>query len=142
MSMFRTIVLLISFSLISMGTKAEVTVTDSWIRAVPAMMKMSAAYLKLTNDTQTDILLTGARVDFSKKTEIHDHVMSNGLMSMVHAELPILIKSGSSLEFKPKGLHIMFIGLETTLIPGAEHEIELLFDTHAPIRFSTQVAGN
>jgi len=140
MSFFRYVILLAGFSVLSIGANAEVSVSDSWIRAVPAMMTSSAGYLRLNNDTNEHLVLIGARVDFANKAEIHNHIMSNGLMKMVPAILPIRIAPGSSVEFKPKGLHIMLMGLKAPLEPNVEYQIELLFESHAPVRFTSKIA--
>ncbi len=81
----------LSFSVFSQEKRLEID--DYWLRAAPPNSMMQAAYIKLTNNSEQDIVLTGAYSPAFKMTEIHKTVVTDGVARMVH-QPDLIIKKG------------------------------------------------
>lgn len=92
-------------------------VDNGYVKASIPGMSVSAAYFSLTNHGTQSMTIVGARSTASKSTELHNHDMSKGRMVMRRVK-QIVIKSGQTFEFKPKGHHIMLIDLKEPLVAG------------------------
>ena len=111
-------VLLMTIALLSTPVVADkhntLTVTGGWVRLTPPVAENTAGYFKLTNDTKEALTLIGAETQVAKKAELHDMVNDNGAMSMQHIP-ELTIKPGETVEFRPGGKHMMFMGLKQPL---------------------------
>lgn len=129
---------LISFSLFACGllatstsawadAAADVSVEAPYVRAVPPGQPNSAAFMKLNNNGAAAHSVVNAKSTVSKVVELHTHTMEDGMMKM--RQIPKMdIPANSSLELKPGGLHVMFIGLEQQLKPGDTVNFTLVFE--------------
>ena len=113
-SIFLLAILLISGCRAQSG---ELTIQNAWAR--PASNgNNGAAYFTLENGTSSEDRLLSVTTEIADAAEVHMSMMhSNGVMSMQMQE-EVAIPSGESLEFKPGGLHVMFIGLNQDLKAG------------------------
>lgn len=86
------------------------------------------AFVQLNNTTSQDDVLIQAKANQSiaQKTELHTHVMENGVMKM-RAVKGITIKAKQQHALKPGGDHIMFLGLKKDLVNGQTFPVELTF---------------
>ena len=116
-----------SLAAITMLTlQAEVLLVDPYAKATPPNAKNSAAFMKIENKSSNDIELLSASSNISKVTEIHTHIEENGMRKMV--QIPnIKIPAKSSVELKPGGLHLMFIGLNEQLNDNSNVDLNLTF---------------
>jgi copper(I)-binding protein len=93
----------------------------------------------LTNGTAQDDQLLSASSDIAEAVEIHESkVDANGVMQMTPQEF-VAIPKGKSVEFKPGGLHIMFIGLKKDLNVGDEITVTLHFKNNEDITLTVPV---
>ena len=104
-----------------------IQIENPFARASVPGMGMSAIFMTLKNTGQQEHLLVEAQSGVSANTELHGHVMDKGMMRM-RQMAHIHIKPGQDKLLKPGGLHIMLIGLTTTLIEGREIKLKLTFD--------------
>lgn len=112
-----------------------ITVEDAWVRASAAPSAMgeavgmptTAAYLRISNNSQQADRLVGAESPAARAVEIHQTSMQNDVASMQHMP-SVEIPAGGSLEFKPGGYHLMLIDLVQPLAAGDEVEISLVFE--------------
>lgn len=101
-------------------------ISSAWAR--PGIQgNTSAAYFLINNQTDLDDKLISATSSISQATEIHLSSMTDGTMSMQQQE-SVSIPSKSTVEFKPQGLHIMFINLKDDLNVGDTFELTLDFE--------------
>ncbi len=86
-----------------------------------------AGYLKITNNgTDADVLL-GASSDVADRVEVHEtSIDDKGVASMKKLD-GVELKSGQSIELKPAGMHIMFLGLKEPLKEGGVVKAQLKF---------------
>ena len=92
----------------------DLEITNAWVREpIPGRM-MSAAYLTITNPSDSDRVLTSVTADWAGLIEIHTHLHEDGVMRM--RQLPsLVIPAGETVTFEPGGLHLMLFRLKLPL---------------------------
>jgi copper(I)-binding protein len=109
------------------GTIAEqVTVTDPYVRAVPPVVKTSAAFMQLTYQGPQEEFLVAAETPLAGAVELHMHVHDAGVMRMrriPHIHLP----PNQAVSLEPGGLHVMLFELTRPLVAGDKVPITLIF---------------
>lgn len=106
--------------------QAEVLLVDPYAKATPPNAKNSAAFMKIENKSNSDIELLAASSNISKVTELHTHIEENGMKKMI--QIPsIKIPANSSVELKPGGLHIMFLGIQNQINENSNIDLNLTF---------------
>ena len=133
----RALALLILFFGFALS-KPKIIVEDPWVRAVPPVSTMSAAFMKVRNAGDEDDYLIGARSEVSKITEIHTTVMEDGMMKMRRMK-EVKVPAGGLVEFKPMGKHIMLIDLKRPLKAGEKIRITLIFKKSGEITVEAPV---
>lgn len=115
-----------------MRTGQGVLVEEAWARP-GTIGRMSAGYFRITNHDSTPRHLTGVSSEIARTTEIHEsYEIEEGMMGM--REVPELeLPPGETIEFRPGGLHIMFIQLFNTLRDGDETNITLHFRNYEDV---------
>ncbi|MFT6029388.1 MAG: copper(I)-binding protein [Oleiphilaceae bacterium] len=121
---FVTIVLLSSF-LVQTEAQAEVQVKGAWVRLLPPMSKMTAAYMTLVSDQEDRLMSVSS--DMAKIIEIHQSKMEDGVMSMQEVKI-LLLPKNEPLELKPQSYHLMVMGLQSPLKEGEIHQFTLEFE--------------
>ena len=100
-------------------------VTNAYMPEVPSVSRSAAIYLTLSNTSPNLITLTGVSTSIAKHSMIHRTVESDGMVKMMH-HADLNIKPGDSIEFRPGGIHIMLMGLQSTPIPTS-FKLNLIF---------------
>jgi copper(I)-binding protein len=133
--MKRVLVLLASIASMAAGLAAcqpspggpQVKISDVWGRPSPIEGGNAAIYMLIMNTGSEDDRLIGASSGVAEAVEMHDMTMENDVMKMFpvdYMDLP----AGSSLELKPGGKHIMFIGLHEMFEAGQTVRVVLEFE--------------
>lgn len=105
---------------------ADVTITDGWFRALPAGLP-AGGYFTLTNNGNTEIALTGAKVAACGMVMLHQSVESGGMGRMVHVD-KVSVPAHGSVSFKPGGYHIMCMKPKPAMKIGATVPVTLVFE--------------
>ncbi len=102
--------------------------------------KVGAAFMAISARAgHTDRLLSAASQQ-AMRVEIHDIVMSDGVMMMEEAQDEVLkFNPESPLELKPHGLHVMLTGLHDPLTPESELRLTLEFEKSGTIELLATV---
>lgn len=95
-------------------------------RATVAGQSTGGGFLKLANGGADDKLLA-ATAAVSASVELHSMSMEGDVMRMRQVD-GIALPAGTTVELKPGGLHIMFIGLKAPLKAGAKFPMKLKFE--------------
>lgn len=118
---------------------AELIVEGAHIRESIPGAPNSAAFMILKNVSEQDVVLTSVTSELARTTELHNHINDEGVMRM--REVPeIVVPSGQSVELKPGGLHVMFMGLATPLKQGEQGSFTLVdqsgreYPVQAPVK--------
>ena len=129
----------IVLSAMSGSAFAELIVENANIRESIPGAPNSAAFMILKNTSAQDVVLTSATSELARATELHNHINDNGVMRM--REVPeIVVPAGQSVELKPGGLHVMFMGLATPLKQGEQGSFTLVdqsgqeYPVQAPVK--------
>lgn len=106
-----------------------IMVKDAYVRSSTPSSPTGAAFMMLTNETDTDDRLIAASSDVSKRVELHTHTEdANGVMRMGEIEGGIAIAAGEMHAMKRGGDHVMFMGLTAPLEQGSEIAVTLTFE--------------
>ena len=109
------------------GIADTITVNDPYVRAVPPMVKTSAAFMQIQNSGESEHFVVGASTPAAGAVELHMHTNDDGVMRMrriPHIHLP----PGQTVVLQPGGLHIMLFDLKSAINPGDELPVTLTFD--------------
>jgi len=114
-------------------------IRNVWARPAMQADALSAVYMVIENTGDQPERLLHAHCDVAGTVELHETKMEGGVMKMQPVD-GIDIPAKGTVELKPGGLHIMFIGLTRDLNPGDEIELELHFDKagHVPVKAVVQ----
>jgi len=125
------------------ATTSSIKISDEYVKTASmkaigidkAMDPMSAAFMTITNDTDTAVKLVGGSTDIAKKIEIHEVV--DGVMRPIEGGL--VISNGESSVLKPGGNHVMLIGLTKDLKVGDEVALTLNFSNGDKVSMTAPV---
>lgn len=103
----------------------SITITDPWIRALPASVP-SGGYFTLHNSGDKTITLTGADSPDCGMLMLHKSSDMGGMTSMEDVAT-VDVPARTSVEFKPGGYHLMCMGAKPAIKPGAKIPVTLTF---------------
>lgn len=115
----------------SVAAPDGVSVQSCWIRALPNRLP-AAGYFQLQNAGAQDVKLIGAQAEGFGKVMLHTHKESNGMASMVHVD-EVVVPAGGSIEFAPRGHHVMLEQADFDLEVGTQRPIVLWFEGPAAL---------
>ena len=119
-----------------MGQKIHVY--GAWIRAVPAVSHISAAYLTMINHGEQEDQLLSVETELAKVAEMHNVKKTDGMMSMFPVPfIPVPARGEQNL--KPGSYHIMLINLNQTPRIGEEYKLLLHFKHAGIVKVSAHV---
>ena len=130
-------------SLAQQPAPATIEIARAWSRATPAAAPVGAGYLALTNRGAEKDRLIGGSTEVAARIEVHEMRMDNGVMKMRELPEGLEVKPGETVEMKPGGFHLMFVGLKRTLKEGERFKAQLLFAKggKAEVEFLVQGLG-
>ena len=110
----------------------------AWVRAVPPVSHMSAAYLTLINHGDKDDQLLSVETELAKVAELHNVKKKDGMMSMFPVPF-VPVPAEGEQNLKPGSYHIMLINLNKTPKLGEEYELVLNFKNAGIVKTSAAV---
>lgn len=121
------IALSLSFSAAADGIADKVTVNDPYVRAVPPVVKTTAAFMQIQSSDSVERFVISADTPIAGAVELHMHEHDGGVMRMrriPHIHLP----PGKTVSLEPGGLHVMLFEVKSVLTPGDEVPLTLTFE--------------
>jgi copper(I)-binding protein len=121
------------------GSAAEtLAIQKPWSRATAPGQSVGAGYVTIVNQSGTEDRLMAVTTDISTEVQLHTTSMEGGVMRMRQVVDGIVVPANGSVELKPRGLHIMFVGLKAPLEANATFLAELQFQKAGTmtVRFS------
>ncbi len=112
---------------------SEATVRDP----IPGMNN-SVGFVRLTNTSNSDVVLVSAKAEFTKHIEFHDHELIDGVMKMYRVE-NVVIPAGETIHFQTGGLHLMLISIEPLEPKLKTVEITFITDTKEEFKVPFEV---
>lgn len=119
-------------------SEAELTIENPWIRP-GTQNRNTALFLVINNQTDKADTLYDVESDVAQVVEVHEsYKTENDMMGMRHIEF-LEIPANSKVELKPMSFHVMLIGLNEDLAPGAERSFVLKFRNAGEIKIAAVV---
>ena len=145
--MKKALFVVLSIALIAIGLSAcqsapegpQIEISGVWGRPSPMTAGNGATYFLIENTGSEDDRLINATSNVSEVVELHDMTMDDGVMKMFHVEEGYVIPAGGSVELKPGGKHVMFIGLFEKLEVGQVVTVELEFEKSGKMTVESEI---
>ncbi len=115
---------------------AQVTIADPWVRGTVGGMRATGAFMQITS--KTDVKLVAAASPVARTVEVHEMAVVDNVMRMREVQ-SIAVEAGKPVMLEPGGYHVMLIGLDKPLAPGASVPITLTFEGRDGKRQQVQV---
>lgn len=109
-------------------TAGALTIDAPWSRATPGGAKIAGGYVRIANTGSEPDRLVGGTLAVATGVEVHEMSVQDGVMRMRPLNEGLVIPPGSTVELKPGGLHLMFMGLKSPLAEGDSINGTLVFD--------------
>ena len=114
-----------------------IAIGHPYARATVPGQPTGGGFLKLENKGDTDRLLS-ASASVSGSVELHTMSMDGDVMRMRQLDA-IDLPAGKTVELKPGGLHIMFMGLKAPLKAGDSFPLKLKFEKAGEVTVEVKV---
>jgi periplasmic copper chaperone A len=108
------------------ATAGGLTVEQAWARPTVPGQSAGGGFLTIHNPGAADRLL-GIEAGVSGMVELHTMAMQGDVMQMRRVGA-INVPAGRSVQLKPGGLHVMFMGLKAPLKQGDTFPLKLKFE--------------
>jgi periplasmic copper chaperone A len=118
----------------------DLVIEAPWVRATPGGAKVAGGYVKVTNTGKEPDRLIGGSLPNSTDVEVHEMAMADNVMKMRRLPDGLEIKPGRSVELKPGGYHLMFMGLSAGLKAGQQVKGTLVFQKAGTVEVEFRVA--
>jgi copper(I)-binding protein len=119
------------FAASGMGTEykaGDLVISAPMAKATPPNAPVSGGYMTITNNGSQSDRLVSVSTPFAPKVEIHEMTMEGDVMKMRPLTGGLEIPAGGSVELKPGGYHVMFMGLTEPLKEGESRKAVLTFE--------------
>jgi copper(I)-binding protein len=131
---FRRLALAALFAVLAIPALAldyklgAIEIGQPWARATPPTAESGGGFLVITNTGTTPDRLIAVKSPAADKVEIHEMKMDGNIMRMRELEKGIEIPPGATVELKPGGFHVMFMGLKAPFTKDAKVPATLVFE--------------
>jgi len=118
-----------------------IEINHPWTRATPPTAQAGGGFLVLTNTGTTPDRLIAVKSPAADKVEIHEMKMDGNVMRMRELDKGLEIPPGATVELKPGGFHIMFMGLKAPFAKDTKVPLTLVFEKAGSIVVELPVAA-
>jgi copper(I)-binding protein len=124
-------------------TQAGITVEQPWSRATAKGARIAGGYLRVVNNGDADDVFLAGATDIAERVEVHEMAVIDNVMRMRPVDGGLVVKAGESVELKPGGYHVMFIGLKRPLREKETFTADLEFRDAgtSPVTFTVRGIG-
>ena len=110
-------------------TVGSLHIVHPWARATPKGASVGGGYMTITNNGTAPDRLIGGSSPIADRFEVHEMSTDDkGVMRMRMLKDGLEIKPGQTVELKPGGYHVMFVGLKAPLKAGERFPMKLKFE--------------
>jgi copper(I)-binding protein len=109
-------------------TVGELVISGPVAKAPPPSAPVAGGFMTITNNGSQADRLVSVSAPFAQKVEIHEMSMDGDVMKMRPVAGGLEIPAGGSVELKPGGYHVMFMGLAERLKDGESRKAVLTFE--------------
>lgn len=115
---------------------AQVKVEGAWARPTVAGQQGGGGFMALV--AAKDDKLVGGSTPVAQRFELHTMAMKGDVMEMREVS-KVDLPAGQKVEFKPGGLHVMFIGLKSPLKVGDKVPVTLKFEKAGEVKVDFEI---
>lgn len=133
----RTVLATALFAAVSAYAQATVKVDGAWARPTVQGQNVGGGYLRITGGAAADRLLS-ATAGVSRTVELHSMAMEGDVMRMRQLDA-VTVPAGQTVELKPGGMHLMFVGLSQPLKNGDSFALTLRFEKAGEVKVDVKV---
>ncbi len=108
-------------------TIGDITVSKAWSRASTGAKRPGGSFVTITNAGSTADRLIAADTPAAGKSELHNHIMEDGMMKMRHV-MAVDVPAGGMTMLKPGSFHVMMFDLANMLKEGDMFPLTLTFE--------------
>ncbi len=124
--LLATLFFMAVFSTAQAADTQDVKVTDAWMRVSPN--KVAGAFFEIKNTGDKPLKLVAATTQGAQKTELHNHLLIDGVMKMRKIDF-VELPANSNVSFNTHGYHLMMFKLDQQVIKIDNMiKVELTFD--------------
>ncbi len=105
-----------------------IVISDPFSRATHKGARTGAGYMTIHNHGSMPDRLIAVSCECSERAEIHQMSMQDNVMHMQHMADGLEIPAGGIVELKPRGKHLMFLGLSHQFVAGQTIQAILTFE--------------
>lgn len=116
----------------------KIKIGHPWSRATAPGAPAAGGFLKLENGGDADRLIS-ASAAVSETVELHTMAMDGNVMRMRKLDNGVEVPAGKTVELKPGGLHVMFIGLKAPLKEGETFPLKLKFEKAGEVTVDVKI---
>ena len=123
-------------SLAASASLAQVKVDQAWARPTVPGQQGGGGFLSITSPAGDRLI--GGSTPLAERFELHTMAMKGDVMEMRQVDA-IELPAGKTVELKPGGLHVMFIGLKQPLAIGSKVPVTLKFEKAGEVKVEFDV---
>jgi periplasmic copper chaperone A len=120
----------------ALAASAQVKVDGAWARPTVAGQQGGGGFMALVS--AKDDRLVGGSTPVAQRFELHTMAMKGDVMEMRQVA-SVALPAGKPVEFKPGGLHVMFIGLKQPLALGTKVPVTLKFEKAGEVKVEFEI---
>lgn len=122
---FGRLLAVVGLLLLASPAWTQLAIEDGYVRGLPPGQPVTAAFMRLVNNSEQPITIIAAASTSAERAEIHAHRHHNGMMSMQRVDDGIVVPAKGDFVLLPGKYHLMLINLHRTLAEGDWVDIEL-----------------
>lgn len=135
-TLIRPLLLSSLLGLAATVSQAQVKIEQAWARPTVPGQQGGGGFLSITS-ASPDRLVSGS-TPLAERFELHTMAMKGDVMEMRQVDA-IELPPGKTVELKPGGLHVMFIGLKQPLALGSKVPVTLKFEKAGDVKVEFDV---
>ncbi len=120
---------------------AAIVVTQAWARPTLKGTHTGAAYLTLINRGTAPDRLLGVSTPVAERSEIHEDVMKDGVMSM-RPVAALTLAPGTTTALEPGRYHVMLMGVREPLKAGGSFPLTLTFENAGALEVMVAIGAS
>lgn len=114
-------------------------IDDPWARPSAGGAKTGAAYFEIENTGTTADRLLSAKTDIAERVELHESIEEGGVAKMQALKDGIEVPAGGEAKLKPRGMHVMLLGLKQRLEEDQSFPMTLTFEKQGDVQIKVEV---
>ena len=113
-----------------------------WAKPWPEVHHAMAGCMRITNTGQTADRLVSVTAGIAPAAQLHGTAMQDGAPIAVELGEGIALAPGTETDLKMKSLHILFLGVTSSLVEGQTFDATLTFEKAGTITVPFEMIGD